>query len=241
MSRGGFETYSSDDYSKNFRQKRFNDFIIDNRVVGFYDEPIKLKSGRLSHWYVNWRGVSQDVYMLDEATDQVVGKILDSGVEFDCVYGVPEGATKLALLTQYKLARCSGSYGHGSHVMAMGRGNVKEHGKPEDRHFLGKPRGKTLVLEDVTTTGNSLFETVWLLRGMNVNVAMALSLTDRMELRDDGKIVSDFMKENGINYCRMSSALELLPMAYARLKPNRDIVRAVEREFENHGLDMVLL
>ena len=106
---------------------------------------------------------------------------------------------------------------------------------------MGKPRGKTLVLEDVTTTGNSLFETVWLLRGMNVNVAMALSLTDRMELRDDGKIVSDFMKENGINYCRMSSALELLPMAYARLKPNRDIARAVEREFENHGLDMVLL
>jgi len=36
-----------------FDRGAFDDFIIENDVVGFFDKPVTLKSGRISHWYVN--------------------------------------------------------------------------------------------------------------------------------------------------------------------------------------------
>jgi len=47
-----------------FNQEKFNQFILENKVVGFFEEPITLKSGRLSHWYVNWRNVAEDVFFI---------------------------------------------------------------------------------------------------------------------------------------------------------------------------------
>ena len=40
---------------KRFSQAEFNDFILRNKVIGFFEEPITLKSGRISNWYVNLR------------------------------------------------------------------------------------------------------------------------------------------------------------------------------------------
>ena len=48
---------------------RFYDFIIENNVIGFFDEPLTLKSGRMSYWYVNWRTVAEDVFLLDKVSD----------------------------------------------------------------------------------------------------------------------------------------------------------------------------
>ena len=55
-----------------FDQNDFNNFVIDNKVIGFFEKPIALKSGRLSSWYVNWRTVAKDVYLTDILADQVI-------------------------------------------------------------------------------------------------------------------------------------------------------------------------
>ena len=42
----------------------------------------------------------------------------------------------------------------------MGRGKQKEHGDPKDKFFVGIPNGDTIILEDTTTTGSSLINTI---------------------------------------------------------------------------------
>lgn len=166
---------------------------------------------------------------------------MDSGLEPDCFYGVPEGATKIGVLTQYKWAKQSPDYTLGSHALPMGRKIPKDHGAPKDRFFVGEPRGKTIVLEDVTTTGGSLIETIDNLTEAEVQVIAALGLTNRMELRDDGMSVQQAVEAKGVPYHTLSSALDLLPEAYKKLKPGEDIAKAVEQEFKEWGVKKLSL
>lgn len=229
-----------------FDSKSFQEFIIENRVIGFFDEPITLKSGRRSYWYVNWRTVSEDVWLMDKLSDFVLDFTRDLkqqnkiSASPDTFYGVPEGATKLGLLTQYKLAR-SNSCSKGSHVFSMGRGKPKEHGVSKDRYFIGEPRGATIVLEDVTTTGGSLLSTIDQLLSADVNVIAAYGLTNRMEKSDSGKSVTELVSEKKSNgrsvpYFYMSSAIELLPQIIKREKPAPHIVKSIQEEFKSWGV-----
>jgi orotate phosphoribosyltransferase len=92
----------------------------------------------------------------------------------------------------------------------MGRGKMKEHGAPKDRFFLGEPKGKIVVLEDVTTTGGSLLATVDQLKQLNVDIIAAIALTNRNEKRDDGKTVSEALAEKSVTYYSMSDAVTLI-------------------------------
>lgn len=226
-----------------FNQEKFNQFILENKVVGFFEEPITLKSGRLSHWYVNWRNVAEDVYLSDKLSDYVMAFVEDLGLQPDCFYGVPEGATKLGIITQYKWAKNSPNYGLGSHILPMGRGKPKDHGEPKDRFFLGQPKGKTVILEDVTTTGSSLLETIDNLTQAKIQIIAAIGLTNRMELggRYDGKSVKEAVEAKGVPYLQMSNALKLLPLAYEKLKPGEEIAKKVEEEFQEYGVEKLKL
>lgn len=226
---------------QNFNQEEFNSFVLENNVVGFFENPIKLKSGRMSNWYVNWRNVAGDVFLLDKLTEYVINFTKDLGLEPDCFYGVPEGATKLGILLQYKLAKNSPDYNIGSHVLPMGRGKPKDHGDIKDRFFVGEPKGKTIIIEDVTTTGGSLLSTIDDLKEAGVSVISAFCLTNRMELRDDGKSVKETVESKGFEYHALSDALSLLPQVYNKLNPGEKIAGEIEKEFEKYGVKKIKL
>jgi len=219
----------------------FSNFIIENNVIGFFKKPIKLKSGRLSYWYVNWRNISEDVFLLDKLTDYIISFVESSGLKPDCFYGVPEGATKLGLITQYKWAKKQLNYGKGIYNLAMGRGMPKEHGDPKDKLYLGFPKGKVIILEDTLTTGESLFESIDKLINLKVNVIGAIGLTNRNEIRDDGKSVEDVIKEKGIQFYAMSNAIELLPLIYQKVKPGIEIAKTIEDYFKKYGISKLKL
>lgn len=236
----------------NFSQSEFNQFILQNHIIGFFEKPITLKSGRLSNWYVNWRTVTEDVYASDQLSNFITSfiiKLLDEhslATRPTCFYGVPEGATKIALLTQYKNAIAADNYGPGSHIFPMGRAKPKEHGVAKDRFFLGMPTGNTVVIEDVTTTGASLLNTIDVLTSAEIPVVAALGLTNRMEKRDDGLSVAEAIAQktsNGqpIKYFQMSSAVDLLPAAYKQLAPGEKIAQALEQEFEQFGVERLAI
>ena len=231
-----------------FNQADFNAFILKERVIGLFDKPVTLKSGRQSNWYVNWRTVSEDVYRLDVLTDFAINFVLDLvasgelGREPQCIYGVPEGATKYGLLAQYKWAKRAAHFGPGSHALAMGRGKPKEHGVPKDKFFVGEPRGLTLVLEDVTTTGGSLLTTIDQLLEAGVEICAAVGLTNRMEKRDDGLSVEAAVQKKisagqPIPYFHMSRATELLPLVLDEMKPAKAIFEAIAAEFIEYGVE----
>lgn len=212
-------------------QAKFDEFIIDHHVIGFFLEPITLKSGRKSHWYVNWRDIAEDVYLLDQLTDFVLSYIDHIDLDPECFFGVPEGATKLGLLSQYKWARSKTDFREGRYILAMGRGKPKKHGELKDRKYLGVPRGNVIVIEDVTTTGGSMFSSVKDLLDADINVIAAVGLTNRNEVRDDGMSVKELFNRIGIQYYAMSNALELLP----QLNPKPTMVKKLQTYFKKYG------
>jgi orotate phosphoribosyltransferase len=224
-----------------FQREEFIRFVIDNHVVGFFDHPVKLRSGRESHWYANWRTLAGDVYLVDRLSDFLIDFLGANRVRSDIVYGVPDGATKIGLITQYKWASRQPNYKRQSHVLLMGRGSPKEHGVAKDRLFLGDPKGRVAVIEDVTTTGDSLIRAIEGLMEAGVKVVAAVGLTNRMEKRNDGKSVADAVAALDVPYYSMSDANELLPLAFEQSNPPDAIKLAVEKEFEQFGVEPLKL
>lgn len=224
-----------------FVQEDFNKFIEENNVYGFFEEAITLKSGRKSHFYANWRNVVEDVWLTDQLAEFVISFAESIGLDADTFYGVPEGATKLGVITQFKWAQRFKNYAKGSHVLAMGRAKPKDHGAPKDKYFVGMPRGNCVVIEDVTTTGGSLLNTLEGLTESGVEVVGIISLTNRMEKRDDGLSVEEAVKNKGFSFFSMSSSLVLLPIMYRILQPREYIADAIEQEFKEYGVEKLKL
>ncbi len=221
----------------NWKQESFNQFIKTQKVIGFFDEPIKLASGRLSHWYVNWRNITSDAYLLDKLTDYIISFINYLGLNPKCFYGVPEGATKLGIITQFKWAKKQKNYSSGNYPLSMGRGKQKEHGDPKDRIFIGIPIGDVVILEDVTTTGGSLINTIQKLGEFDINIIATIGLTNRNELRDDQKSVKEIISQHDIPYYAMSNAIELLP----HLDMNQELKRHIKDYFKKYGAKQIHL
>jgi len=224
-----------------WKKERFHNFIIQNNVIGFFKEPLTLKSGRLSYWYVNWRNIAEDVFALDQLSDYLIQFIEDIGLKPDCFFGVPEGATKLGIITQYKWAKTQNDYSQGKYPLSMGRAKPKEHGDPKDQFFLGVPRGKVIVLEDTVTTGESLIEIVEKLTNLKVNIISVICLTNRNELRDDNLTINEILEKLGVKFYAMSNAIDLLPKAYRILRPGQEIAKKIELYFKQYGVKEIKL
>ena len=222
-------------------KSKFYSFIIENNVIGFFEKPLKLKSGRSSYWYVNWRNITEETYLIDELTDYLIDFVNSLELKPDCFYGVPEGATKLGIITQFKWAKSQSDYGQNVYKLAMGRAKPKEHGDPKDKYFLGIPNGNVIILEDVTTTGGSLLQTINNLKDIGVKIVAAIGLTNRNELRDDGKSVEQIILDRNVKYFSMSNAIELLPIIYNKLKPGEIIAKNIENYFKKYGIDEIKL
>ena len=197
---------------REFNQEEYNKFLIENNVIGFFAEPITLKSGRISHWYVNCRNLLDRVGVMDKLVDFVLAFADEKGISADYFYGVPEGATKLGVILNYKKGKLDNNE---NQALIIGRGKPKEHGDPKDKYFIGPAQegDKVIVIEDVTTTGGSLIDTIRHLQESNIEVIAAIGLVNRMEKRDDGKSVEKVINDLNVPYFAIGNSLDLLPMA----------------------------
>ncbi len=221
---------------RRFDKSKFIKFIIDNNVIILSDQGFKLKSGRTSPYYINWRVVTNDVYLIDELTNFILDFIHDLDLNFDCIFGVPEGTTKIAIITQYKWAKSREDYKLRRYTLPMGRGRVKDYGDPRDKYFIGEPKGNVIILEDVVTTGNSLLSAIEMCRNVGTNVIATIILTDRLELRDDGKHVKDVIENSGIKYYSMSTIIDILKVLIKEELINNETKRKVIEYLKTYSI-----
>lgn len=224
-----------------FIQEDFDSFAIENNVVQFSEKPIKLKSGKKSHLYFNWRNVTNDVYLTEKLSDYIISFANDVGLDYDCFYGVPESATKIGIATQIKFARKSYDYGKGSHCLPFGRVRMKRHGAPENRLFIGYPKGRSVIIEDVTTTGDSLAKEIRKFNEAGFPVEAAITLTDREELNRRGESAREVVENEGVLFYAMTKATEILPSASAKTQPNELIKKKIEKEYKKYGVRAISL
>ena len=249
-----------------FDQEEFNKFILDSGVGRFCEEPARLASGRHSHWYQDWGLVARDPYLVDQLTEHVVAFASDVG-DYDITgfHPVGEGAIPFGVAATLQWARKSESYGKGSHSLSLGRSDPKRHGSAADRMFVGCPGGRTVVLEDSTSTGSSILRTIADLREADFPVWYVLVFTDRMQATPrvnepgydsfestftraagtphsvSGLSVKEIMKRAGFAYHAMSTAAELLPLMYERLGPGEELACKVEEEYKRFGAEPLKL
>jgi orotate phosphoribosyltransferase len=218
-----------------FNKKAFYSFLIDHSVVGFNSEGITLKSGRTSYWYANCRNLTDRVGPAQTLVKYLLDFIENLNISYDFIYGVPEGITKLAVLANY--IRGSNDDDR-DQPLVMGRSRPKPHGAAKDRFFIGpvEPGQKIIVVEDVTTTGGSLIQTLEVLKESGLHVQCVIALFNRMQKRDDGKGVEQKLDELGYKYHAMADAIEFLPVLIKKVNPDPGLVEKLCAEMQETGV-----
>ncbi len=156
-----------------FNKQEFHTFLLQNQVVGLVPDGITLKSGRISYWYANCRNLTDQVGKAQTLVRYLLDFVQDENLDFDFFYGVPEGITKLSILANYIHGQNCNNPGQ---PLVMGRSQPKPHGDPKDRFFIGPVRQghRVIVIEDVTTTGESLLKALEIINSAGLKIVKGL-------------------------------------------------------------------
>jgi len=221
-----------------FDQKEFNDYIVDRSIIGFPENPIRLSSGRMSPYYIDWKFIMGDAYSMKNLVTYVTSFAKSKDLGPRGFIGVKEGGSPLGLSATAAWAEAQDDYSKSRYPLIMERGTPKEgHGDPKYKNFVGgNPRGDYVIIEDVTTTGDSAMKQINSVKEAGGNVLALISLTDRLERRDDGRSTEDFFKENGIKYYPMSNSFDLIQKAYKNRQDGPVFKDRVEEYFNTYGV-----
>ena len=169
--------------------------IIDKKSFS-NDKEVTLSSGRKSFMYFNMKST-----MLDNEASYLIAKEILSllPAETDFVGGLEMGAVPIVS------ALCPVSHLENRHIQAFFvRKKPKDHGAK--KLIEGLVEGQTLegknvvVVDDVTTTGNSVVSTFDTLRRLGANISMVVSIVDRQEG------ACDLFKKENINFVSLFTA-----------------------------------
>ena len=157
--------------SANLKQE-FIQFAVGAQVIRFGE--FITKAGRTSPYFFN-AGLFNDGANLGKIANYYAQTLLDSGVEFDMLFGPAYKGITLASATAVALAN------KGRNVpFAYNRKEAKDHG--EGGTIVGaKLQGKIVIVDDVISAGTSVRESVELIRAAGAMPAAVLIALDRME------------------------------------------------------------
>ncbi|MCE3265141.1 MAG: orotate phosphoribosyltransferase, partial [Pseudoduganella sp.] len=155
----------------NLRQE-FIAFSVQAGVLKFGE--FTTKAGRQSPYFFN-AGLFHDGATLARLADFYAQTLLDSGVEFDMLFGPAYKGITLASATAMALA------GKGRNTsFAYNRKEAKDHG--EGGTLVGaKLTGKVVIIDDVISAGTSVRESVEMIRNAGAEPCAVLIALDRME------------------------------------------------------------
>lgn len=153
-------------------RQQFIAFSVSSGVLRFGE--FVTKAGRHSPYFFN-AGLFSEGAALGRLADFYAQTLLDSGVEFDMLFGPAYKGITLAATTAVALA------GKGRNVsFAYNRKEAKDHG--EGGTIVGaKLEGRVVIIDDVISAGTSVRESVELIRAAGATPCAVLIALDRME------------------------------------------------------------
>ena len=157
-------------------KQSFIEFLVDQDVLKF--GTFKLNSGRLSPYFFNLGSVySGAAYARLGAA--YADAVLQSGIEFDLIFGPAYKGIPIAVATSLALAKRGVDVG-----VAYNRKEAKDHG--EGGTLVGAPvAGRVLMLDDVLTSGKAIRGAAELVRSQDSAIAGVVVALDRAEVIAD--------------------------------------------------------
>ena len=154
-------------------QHEFLAFALEKEVLRFGE--FTLKSGRISPYFFN-TGLFNTGGSLARLGRFYAQAIVDSGIEFDLLYGPAYKGIPLAAVTSAAL--------YDNHQMdvayAFNRKEAKDHG--EGGVIVGHPlEGRVLIIDDVISAGTSVRESVEIIKESDATPAGVVIALDRQE------------------------------------------------------------
>lgn len=209
-------------------------FALNEGVLRF--GSFKVKSGRISPYFFN-AGLFNSGRSVGKLAQFYAQALLDSGVEFDMLFGPAYKGIPLSTATAVALAGHPDMKG-GDVPFAYNRKEAKDHG--EGGTLVGAPlKGKVVIIDDVITAGTSVRESVEIIRAAGAEPAAVLIAMDRMERAgpDDAlsvhSAVQDVAKTYGIPVVSIASLSDILALLQddASFAEHREAVLAYRTKY----------
>jgi len=210
-------------------------FALDEGVLRF--GSFKVKSGRISPYFFN-AGLFNSGRAVGKLAQFYAQALLDSGVQFDMLFGPAYKGIPLATATAVALAGHPAMDGRNDVPFAYNRKEAKDHG--EGGTLVGAPlKGKVVIIDDVITAGTSVRESVEIIRNAGAEPAAVLIAMDRMERAgpDDAlsahSAVQDVAKTYGIPVVAIASLSDIMALLQddTSFAENRDAVQAYRTKY----------
>jgi orotate phosphoribosyltransferase len=209
-------------------QKEFIEMILAKQVLRFGD--FTLKSGRTSPYFFN-AGLINDGGSLARIGACYAQAIVESGVEFDMLYGPAYKGIPLATATAVAFAER-----HRRNVpIAYNRKEAKAHG--EGGNLIGAPlEGRVLVVDDVLTAGTAVRESVGIIKGAGARLAGVVLALDRQERGVGARsAVEEIRAAYGIPVIRLITLDDLIE--YLEAGEDSDELQSLRNHRRMHGVD----
>ncbi|HEX7047647.1 MAG TPA: orotate phosphoribosyltransferase [Gammaproteobacteria bacterium] len=178
-------------------------FAVERDVLRFGE--FTLKSGRKSPYFFN-AGLFNTGHALAKLGRWYAQAVIDSGLEFDMIFGPAYKGIPLATLTAAALAEQ-----HDRDLpYCFNRKEAKDHG--EGGNLVGAPlAGRVLIVDDVITAGTAIRESVDIIRAHGASVAGVLIALDRQE-RGSGELsaVQQVERDFGLRVASIAQLNDLI-------------------------------
>ena len=184
-------------------QRDFLSFALEKNVLRFGE--FTLKSGRLSPYFFN-TGLFNTGASLAALGRYYAQAIVDSGIQFDVLYGPAYKGIPLAAVTSAALYDQ-----HGIDVAySFNRKEAKDHG--EGGIIVGHPlEGKVLIIDDVISAGTSVRESVDIIGNLGAEPAGVVIALDRQERgQGDKSAVQEVESDIGISVASIARLEHLI-------------------------------
>ena len=184
-------------------QREFLDFALDVGVLKFGE--FTLKSGRVSPYFFN-AGLFNSGSALARLGKYYAQTIVDSGIEFDVLYGPAYKGIPLAAVTAAAL--------YDQHQVdipyAFNRKEAKAHG--EGGNIVGHAlEGRILIIDDVITAGTAIRESMEIIEAAGAKPAGVVIALDRQERgKGDKSAIQEVEQDYGIPVAAIAKLEDLV-------------------------------
>jgi orotate phosphoribosyltransferase len=186
--------------------QEFVQFSLDCGVLKFGE--FKTKAGRMSPYFFN-AGLFDDGAKLGKLASFYAQRLVQSGIEFDMIFGPAYKGIPLGAAVAIELARL------GKNVpFAYNRKEAKDHG--EGGSLVGAPlKGRVLIVDDVMSAGTAARESIALIKAAGATPhAVAIAL-DRQEMATEKQAdgTTKDVSYSAVQYVREQVGLQVCAIA----------------------------